>query len=145
MAHREVTLGGGHPEVGAASVKDDGELLRRRPDTNLTEVLRVHVVLECDDVTLITWAKGVGSAEALSLLAGEARGDAAVLVDRALLQRDPHQTLRRRRGEEGLEKHGREEHRREAAGSHGCAICSESKGKDTAARIKPRAVRSDKS
>lgn len=124
--HREVALGRRHPEVGAASVEDDGEFLRRSADANLPEVLRVHVVLQRHDVALTpAAAKGVGAAEAQParpFLAGESRGDAAVLVDRALLQRDPHQTLRRRSGEEGLEQHGREEHQGHAAGSHGCDL-----------------------
>jgi hypothetical protein len=128
-AHREVALGGRHPEVGAAGVEDDGELLRGRADADLPKVLRVHVVLERDDVALVARAKGVGAAEARPLLGGEARGDAAVLVDRALLQRDPHQPLGRGRGEGGLEEHGREERQRGAAGSHGRAICSGSEGK----------------
>jgi hypothetical protein len=29
VAHRQVALGGRHPEVGAAGVEDDGEPLRR--------------------------------------------------------------------------------------------------------------------
>ena len=121
--HREVALGGRHPEVGAAGVEDDGELLLRRADADLPKVLRVHVVLKRDDVAVVAArAQGVGAAEeeALPLLGGEARGDAAVLVDGLLLQRDPHQALRRRRrGEQGLEQRRCQEHQGDAAGSHG--------------------------
>ena len=114
--------------IGAAGVEDDGELLRWRADANLPKVLRVHVVLKRDDVALIARAQRVGATEkALPLLRGEALRDAAVLVDGLLLQRDPHQTLRRRGGEEGLEQNGREEHQGDAAGSHGCDL-QQSKG-----------------
>jgi len=114
--------------IGAAGVEDDGELLRWRADANLAKVLRVHVVLKRDDVALIARAQRVGATEkALPLLRGEALRDAAVLVDGLLLQRDPHQTLRRRGEEEGLEQNGREEHQGDAAGSHGCDL-QQSKG-----------------
>jgi hypothetical protein len=54
--HREVALGGRHPEVGTAGVEDDGELLLRRADADLPKVLRVHVVLERDDVGVVVAA-----------------------------------------------------------------------------------------
>ena len=51
--HREVTLGGRHPEVGIAGVEDDSELMLWRADADLPKVLRVHVVLERDDVGVV--------------------------------------------------------------------------------------------
>jgi hypothetical protein len=75
-----------------------------------------YVVLERDDIGVVVtaWAQGVGAAEeeALPLHGGEARGDAAVLVDGLFLQRDP-------REEERLEQHRREEQQGDTAGFHG--------------------------
>jgi hypothetical protein len=45
---REVASGGGDPEVGAAGVEDDGEVLRRRADADDPVVLGVEVVDERD-------------------------------------------------------------------------------------------------
>jgi len=138
-SNREVALGGRHPEVGAARVEDDGELLRGRADADLPKVLRVHVVLERDDVAR---AKGVGAAEARPLLGGEARGDAAVLVDRALLQRSaPTPRPRTRGGRPGAARpQGAPARRR---GFPWPRDLQRIEGETT--RIKPRAVRSDRS
>jgi len=44
--YREVAFGGGDPEVGAAGVEDDGEVLRRRAEADDPVVLGVEVVDE---------------------------------------------------------------------------------------------------
>lgn len=52
-SNREVALGGGDPEVGASGVEDHREVLRRRPDPDLPEVLRIHVVLQRHDIGIV--------------------------------------------------------------------------------------------
>ena len=97
----------------------------RRADADLPKVLSVHVVLERHDVALLLRAEGAGYAAAeeevlLCLLAtGEARGDVAVLIDGALLERVPHQALGLGRWEYCLQQHDREERQVDAsAGTH---------------------------
>jgi len=136
-AHRCVALGGGHPEVGAAGVEDDGERLRRRADADLAVVLRVEVVLQRHDVALLLGLglvqRGGGVIAAAAEEAAAPLGmEAAVAVRRQLLQRDADQALCRR-GEEDQQQRGgeeeEEEQQRDAAGCHGCSASWESKSK----------------
>lgn len=113
MAYREIALGGRNPQIGAAGVENHREVLRRRADPDLPEVLSIHVVLEGDNVAAIGsrgFVQARIEAETISV-EGEAiltrgwgkeplgtrqpRREPAVLVQRPLLQPDPDETVGR--------------------------------------------------
>jgi len=86
--YREIAFGGGDPEVGAPSVEDDGEVLRRRADADDPEVLGVEVVDERDLV-----AAGGPQAAAVVLPANLGRGQ-RLAVELVLVQADPEKPVR---------------------------------------------------
>lgn len=111
MACREIALGGRNPQIGAAGVENHREVLRRRADPDLPEVLSIHVVLEGDNVAAIGsrgFVQARIEAETISV-EGEAiltrgwgkeplgtrqpRREPAVLVQRPLLQPDPDEAI----------------------------------------------------
>lgn len=76
-AHREGTLRWWHPQIRAARVKNDSELLRRGSNGYFTVVLSIQVILQCNNIGFLSVNQVVlemifsnGSSERLSSIFG---------------------------------------------------------------------------